>query len=474
MNGSDLIWNIVNHCNTSRSICNVTLSWPGVSGDLKGLVLDGRDQIHHSVSWPGQPVTIVGCNCSDPCRSIEPGRATILKASFDEAASSSQQSQYKLRAVLCDDCSQMDRCACDFITGYNLSFGRDSIEWNITNLDTHRHTICSIELFWPSNNGELKRVALDNSDIYTIAIPWSNETVILPSKDCDILNRTILQGQTRALKIYFGENISGSNQLDYRIGINFCENCSLNFKPADRICNISTGNLTLHDDNKSARLRIANWGNGPVTICRIQMTTTEKHPHLMSVMLDEEEIFKGDKAPPEMIIPEQGDHWNGTDGRRSIGQGQTKMLQLNFGGGAGCCHDPLNIESLQVDLCPCTVHEKPEKGCGKPGAKCKYEIPQPIESSECWMAGPGSICETSVGVYIPIVDNTPAPDRYSYTWRIDNGGGTSGDTFSLDGCSLCIGKHIVQLTVNDGGQSICKSHKVVRIAPVPTFTIFEV
>ncbi|NND59514.1 MAG: hypothetical protein HKN49_04525 [Gammaproteobacteria bacterium] len=138
-------------------------------------------------------------------------------------------------------------------------FHSDHIYWKLTNNGAFTATIESIEVSWPADNGALESVQFSGTIFSGSALPTS---ATLDADDWvgDAADRQFSPGDTKTLKLNFGNSIVGSPG-DYQITVNFEEGCSITFANTGRPfeCNTDITELTMIWDGAAQPIDIKAW-----------------------------------------------------------------------------------------------------------------------------------------------------------------------------------------------------------------------
>jgi hypothetical protein len=484
ISGNAASWDLTNYGNAPLTICSISLAWPQRAGNLKQIRLGDRVIYNGDTAWSASTALISTWNGDESYRAIAQGQTSAVKLYFEKDISETVPSQYNLTMSFCECCAvqfQPDSIRrCNLLGGANLSIEGNDIEWDVTNRGNSEATICSIGISWPQSGGRLKQVYLGGEEISSPDQAWTGKPADIPNWNGRLFGHTIGQGQTKTLRISFEKDIGRTSPKQYKIEINFCEGCRLEFLPSERICNIISGDLIIDDGDKIAKLNITNWGNAPITLCRVQLGARAGHGGLNQMRLGGEKIFSGYVAPPDMNITGINGRWTGNVSSRTIGQGQTKTLELYFDKMAKGRYYPLILDSMMVNFCPCFIEIYPTQPatCAKQCAMCEYysEVYRPPADSRpiCGITGPDAVCIDFDAMYYPNLMNGPNLENYIYIWSVDGGDEHQGNSFTIKGRSCPEGDHMLKLSVKDGTKEISSCSKLVRIVSVPPFTITQV
>jgi len=117
---------------------------------------------------------------------------------------------------------------CSVESASSLIIGDNKVEWDLTNLESDALIIDRIEVAWPTEQGNLKRIKLDGAEIYSQQLPPPN-AVIDSGWSSSLDRREISAGETERLKIEFRVKYKGDVQSDYAISVYFAEGCIVQF-----------------------------------------------------------------------------------------------------------------------------------------------------------------------------------------------------------------------------------------------------
>jgi hypothetical protein len=118
---------------------------------------------------------------------------------------------------------------CD-VTGGGMTFKDNKAKWTITNNGANSVTVSSIYLCWPVANKKLKKIRLNDREIYNTAIATSPASVSSGWRGT-VADRTINPGTTSILTLEFEASKASTNQADYCITASFGPGCEVVFVP---------------------------------------------------------------------------------------------------------------------------------------------------------------------------------------------------------------------------------------------------
>ena len=137
---------------------------------------------------------------------------------------------------------------CDAQPASSLKFSKHKAKWEIKNNGGADLIVESVELSWPEENGQLKKMKLDHDFWTGDKDPGAGTTVIGESEfKPKIKTRTIKPGKKRKLELEF-KNKPGKNQAEYFIKVTFIgeEACEIIFTPSSSIgCTTKVQSMTL-------------------------------------------------------------------------------------------------------------------------------------------------------------------------------------------------------------------------------------
>jgi len=108
----------------------------------------------------------------------------------------------------------------------------DKIEWKLSNDGDKVVTINSIEVSWPDTLEDLKKVKREKETIFEGPVPPLSALITSYMLTSDLKKRQIKPGESKKVKFEFAAKAS-TVPGDYEITVNFAENCSVTFEPAD-------------------------------------------------------------------------------------------------------------------------------------------------------------------------------------------------------------------------------------------------
>lgn len=137
---------------------------------------------------------------------------------------------------------------CDVQPAVSLEFSKKKAKWEITNNGATDLIVESVELSWPEENGQLKKMKM-KGDFWTGEVdPPASTTVIGESEfKPGIKRRTIKAGKKRKFELQF-KNKPSKDQDDYFIHVVFIgeDGCEIIFTPSSgSVCSTKVQSLTL-------------------------------------------------------------------------------------------------------------------------------------------------------------------------------------------------------------------------------------
>ena len=150
--------------------------------------------------------------------------------------------------------------ACDAQPAGSLEFSKNKAKWEISNNGTTYLVVESVELSWPAENGQLKKMKL-NHDFWTGLVvspaPGATTTILESEFKAELKRRTIKPGETRRFELEF-EHKPSKNQGDYFIKVVFIGEggCEISFVPSPpgsvNLCTTKVQSMTLRYDGPAA------------------------------------------------------------------------------------------------------------------------------------------------------------------------------------------------------------------------------
>lgn len=203
-------------------------------------------------------------------------------------------------------------------------FQNKRASWTIQNTGTATATISFVAISWPSENGPLKKVVLDNQKIWDKELepPYGE---IDSDWYGDVTRREISPGTSAELAFDFDEYID-YNQSNYTIMVGTLEGCYIEFIAEATEC-IATGFGYRYVGSTKVEWSIRNEGSDPITLDSVSVNWPEDNDDLLKVKLAGNDIFMESREPPIATI---STGWHTDIRRRRIEAGDIRTLELQF------------------------------------------------------------------------------------------------------------------------------------------------